>query len=644
MNDKRLKILYLEDDQLDIELAKSILDDGGLAYDMIEVEDESGFVQIIKECPPDIILADYHLPSFDGIAALEIARRLVPEIPFIFVSGVLGEELAIETLKKGATDYVLKINLKRLVPSIKRALKEVRERLRKNDIKEALIISKKRYADLYDNAPDIYLSVTKDARILLINRFGAESLGYKKHELEGGFLWRILSCPDIQGLKANLALAFQNKPLNIIENPSFICKDGTIIRAHYRYHLSNSNKGCSLYELRVIGRDITDHVRLRKEKKQIELNLREAEKMKAISDLAGGIAHRFNNALVGITGNIDLLKMDFPDNKAIDIYSRRMMNAAKQMVHLTNSLLAYSQGGKYNAMPLSPHKIVMDTFAIMEHKIPSAVKLVIDVPDSLPDIEADFTQMQMVFSALIENSLEAMSGKGKIQVKGVEKKILPPQSKRLGLKQGKCILLEVKDNGRGMNKDTQERIFEPFYTTYHQGRGLGMAAVYGIIRNHNGWIGVESKPGLGTEIKLLMPVKEKIFEKKQALPKVKEGREKTVILIEDEEMVMKVCKAMLLKLGYQVLCAENGSQAINIARTYEQDIDLALLDIGLPDIGGKEVFPIIKEARPDLKVIVCSGYSVEGPAQDLLDAGAEALIKKPFGFKELIAVINELKL
>ena len=643
MNDKKLKILYLEDDQLDIELAKSILDDGDLAYDLITVEDEAGFVQTIKEYPADIILADYHLPSFDGIAALEITGKLTPETPFIFVSGVLGEELAIETLKKGATDYVLKTNLRRLLPSIKRALKEVREQVKKKDIKEALIISKMLYADLYDNAPDIYFTITEDARILRVNRFGAARLGYKKHELKGEFLWKIISCSDIQGLKDNIALAFQNKPLKLIKHPFFICKDGSIIHAHYRHHLSYS-KDCSLYELRIISRDITSQIRLRKEKKQIELNLREAEKMKAISDLAGGIAHRFNNALVGITGNIDLLEMDFPDNEAINIYSRRMMDAAKQMVHLTNSLLAYSQGGKYNARPLSLRKIVMDSFAIMEHKIPSAIKVVIDIPDFLPDIEADFTQMQMVLSALIENSVEAMSGKGNIQVTGVEKKIMPPQSKSLGLKQGEYILLVVKDNGRGMSKDTQERIFEPFYTTYHQGRGLGMAAVYGIIRNHCGWIGIESKSGLWTEIKLLMPIKEKIIEKAQAFTKVKDNMVKTVLLIEDEEMVMNVCKAMLLKLGYQILCAENGSQAIDIARTYEQNIDLALLDIGLPDIGGKEVFPIIKQARPDLKVIVCSGYSLEGPAQDLLDAGAETLIKKPFGFKELITVIDELKL
>ena len=388
-----------------------------------------------------------------------------------------------------------------------------------------------------------------------------------------------------------------------------------------------------------IVRDISERKRAEVEKSRLEARLQQRQKMEAISALAGGIAHDFNNALAGITGNIELLRIDFPDNEKIKQYAGRINASTERMAGLTDQLLAYAQGGKYQPIPISLSDLVKDSLPLIRHSVDPVIRVDTDLQDDISTTKCDHTQMQMVLSAVVTNAMESIEGPGNIRIITRNEEIDEEFSKtHAGFRSGSYVCLTVEDDGRGMDDETRTRMFDPFFTTKLYGRGLGMAAVYGIVRNHDGWVLVDSEPGRGSVVRIYLPsIKE--IEKPGGEP-VKVS--KTVLLIEDEEMVLDVYREIFKYLGYRVLPARTGMEAVNIAGTFDGDIDLAMLDIGLPDLRGERVYSLIKEARPNMKVIVCSGYSIDGPVQKILDAGAQDFIRKPFTLATLTGKLKKV--
>jgi len=242
-------------------------------------------------------------------------------------------------------------------------------------------------------------------------------------------------------------------------------------------------------------REISERTGTEEEKRELEAQFREAEKMKAISTLAGGIAHQFNNSLMWITGNIELLEMDFPDDEEIHKYVAPMKDSVRRMAHLSNQLLAYAQGGKYQPKIILLSDFVEDTLSLLRQSIDPAIRIETDLQADAFYIEGDVTQMQMVLSAVVTNAAEAIEGENRIRIITRGEEVAKNHSE---LKPGRYVCLMIDDNGKGMDEETRSRIFEPFFSTKFQGRGLGMAAVYGIIKNHNGWISVDSELGKGT--------------------------------------------------------------------------------------------------------------------------------------------------
>jgi len=375
----------------------------------------------------------------------------------------------------------------------------------------------------------------------------------------------------------------------------------------------------------------------------MEEELLKAKKLESIGILAEGIAHEINNALVGITGNVELLKMDLPEGKGLNKYFEPMESSTHRMANLTDQLQAYARGGKYKPTIVSLSDFVENALPIIKRDIDPAIRLETYFPRDISNVQADLPHMHMVLSALLANASEAIEGEGRIWINTREEEIESEFTKHYpDLKPGRYVCLTVEDAGKGMDEETRSRIFEPFFTTKSQGRGLGMAAAYGIIRNHEGWISVDSELGKGTVIRIYLPAFEaQVGEPKELTAELIYGTG-TVMVIEDEDIVMNATRELLERLGYHVLEARTGKEAINIAETFDGEIDLALLDIRLPDMEGDEVYPFIKKARPDLKVIVCSGYTIEGPAQEILDAGAQTFIHKPFSMATLSGKLREV--
>ncbi|MBW2589872.1 MAG: response regulator [Deltaproteobacteria bacterium] len=379
--------------------------------------------------------------------------------------------------------------------------------------------------------------------------------------------------------------------------------------------------------------------------KQLQTQLQQAKKMDAISTLAGGIAHQFNNILSGITGNTELLQMEYEGDNKINKFSERLFGLTNRMTNLTSQLLAYARGGKYQERLLSLSELVEDTLPLIKHSINQSVKIVMNLEKDIPIIKADATQLQMVFSAVMNNASEAIEESGSIRV-AVQKKDVDDKyaMQHPGLKVGQYVRLTVEDDGKGLDIESKERVFEPFYSTKLQGRGLGMAASYGVIINHGGWIEIDSEPDKGAAVSIYLPVsadtEEVLLRKKKEIAEISKG-EGRILIIDDEEEVLETSRLALEYLGYKVLTVNNGMEAISIVETAGEDIDLVILDIGLPDIIGDKVCQRIQELRPNIKVVISTGYMVEDINDDL-KIKTQGIIQKPFSISEMAMKLKEV--
>jgi len=477
-------------------------------------------------------------------------------------------------------------------------------------------------------SPDGTIQKCNKAMINLVGKKFSEVIGRKCWELVHGTSEPIEGCPyqfmKVTLRRENNEFLISDRWFNVTVDPIFDVERNITSAVH-------------------ILSDITERKRAEEERDKLEFQLRQTQKMEAIATLAGGIAHEFNNALTSIVGNIQLLEMDFADNKAVKKYTEAMMPSSHRMANLTSQLLAYARGGRYQDKTISLSIFVEDTLSIVKPSIGPSIHVDTDLPRDTFKVNVDSVQMQMVLSAVVRNSIEALEGDGRIRIITSSEEIDAEFAKsQPELTPGRYACLTVEDFGEGMDEATLNKIFDPFFTTKFMGRGLGMSAVYGIVKNHDGCISVNSELGKGTVVRIYLPAIEIEVKKKLAEPPPVEmpSGEGTILVIEDEEAVRNVIRDILDKLGYHMLEAKTGKEAIEIAKSFDGDIDLALLDIKLPDIRGDKVYPQIMEARPDLKVIVCSGFSIEA-AQEILDDGAQGFIQKPFNVKGLSRILRE---
>ena len=384
-----------------------------------------------------------------------------------------------------------------------------------------------------------------------------------------------------------------------------------------------------------IIRDVT-------ESKNAEEAVRAASRMEATATLAGGIAHDFNNLMVGVLGNAELLQMRFSGSPE----AMRMLNAiarsAQQAGELAQQMLAFARGGKYQPTVICLNDIVSDVLRLEERSFPPRIRIEQGLDPNLWNVKADPVQMGQVIMNLSVNAVEAIEDKGTITIATRNFFVQDRSPQELpALNPGAYVCLSVSDTGKGMTQETVAHIFEPFYTTKFQGRGLGLAAAYGIVKNHGGHLVVSSEFGQGSTFTVYLPVSEKQprLPKKQA-PRSAVGEE-TILVIDDEPVVLEVTRDILERLGYRILCAHDGQEAVEIAQSYEGDIHVAVLDMGMPVMGGAQAYPLLMKARPNLKVLISSGYELDPAAQTLLDAGASAFIQKPFRAHVLATTVRK---
>ncbi len=414
----------------------------------------------------------------------------------------------------------------------------------------------------------------------------------------------------------------------------------------WRGRFINRKKDHSLYQsaatispVKNTAGHITNYVSVQRDvtrETQLEKQLRQAQKMEAIGTLAGGIAHDFNNLLLGIQGNISLSLLEIGAESPIRGSLNKIEQYVQSGVELTRQLLGFARGGKYEVRLTDINRLLKEQ-NLLFGRANKAVEFKDEFDPELWNVEADQDQIEQVVLNIYMNALQAMPEGGVLTVRTenvvIDKERLTPYR----VKAGDYIKISLIDTGIGMDEKTQRRIFDPFFTTREMGRGtgLGLASVYGIIKNHEGFIHVDSQKNRGTQIEIFLPASRKPAAAKQLpVEEIARGHE-TVLLVDDEEMIIDVGKRMLEKLGYETLTAMNGAEALEIYKSRGKDISLVILDMVMPKISGGETFDRLKKIDPAINVILCSGYSIDGQATEILKRGCRAFIQKPFNLKVL---------
>lgn len=512
-------------------------------------------------------------------------------------------------------------------------LKMQNEELRR--IQEELEEARDRYSHLYDFAPVGYLTVNEKGIVEGANLTFATLMGMERSAVVGKPFSRFIQREDQDVYYLNFQRLLESGDLQSFKL-RLVKNDGGDFFTNLECLIVRESDGAPR-QIRIVVSDIT-------EQKELEWRLRQAQKMEAIAKLAGGIAHQFNNALFVIAATTDLLEMQVPKEEITSEYFDSIKKSTARMTQLTRQLLAYARGGKYEVKDISLSVLVRNTLPLLQHTLDPTTRVETNLPGDISKTKGDLTQLVMVLSNLLSNAAEAIEREGHIKIACRNELITKEDAKAFpGLSPGPYVSLTVEDNGRGMDEETKKRAFEPFFTTKFLGRGLGLAAAYGIVKNHGGWISIESQMGRGTSVCIYLPAVHEIEEKKtQRVPKEPLKGTGTILLIEDEVAVVAALRKLLERLGYHVLEATTGKEAIRLVRAYDGAIDLAILDVFLPDMNGNKVYPMLKEFRPDLKVLVCSGYSIEGPAQEILNAGAHGFVQKPVSVEELSEKLKEL--
>jgi len=396
-------------------------------------------------------------------------------------------------------------------------------------------------------------------------------------------------------------------------------------------------------QLAVHSRDITEEKKSEDERRKLTIQLQQAQKMEAIGTLAGGIAHDFNNLLMAIQGNVSLMLFDTEPSHP---HHRTLTNIEKLIrsgADLTSKLLGYARKGKYESRPLLLNDLLRET-AETFGRMRKDIRIEWNLAPDLKGIVADKGQVEQVLLNLFVNASDAMPGGGKLFLKTdtVTHREIP--GKGYSVHPGLYVRLTVVDTGIGIDKEIIDRIFDPFFTTKKMGRGtgLGLASAYGIVKSHNGYIDVESEKGQGSTFLVYFPATDArptAAAEKSCKPEEGFG---TLLLVDDEAIVLDVTAAMLRRLGYTVLTALSGREAVEIYTEHADRISAVVLDMIMPEMGGGEVFDQLKRINPSVKVLLASGYSMQGQAREIMNRGCDGFLQKPFTLEDISVRIRPL--
>ncbi|MCG8566505.1 MAG: response regulator [Desulfobacterales bacterium] len=606
-------------------------------------------VSLFSQKQFDLMLLDISMPGMNGYETMEHILGINPDMLIIIMTGFATVESAVRALKQGAWDYLKKpFEYTDLIKTVKNALLQNRLLNERKEFTARLEASERQYANMVNNSPDLIFTLDQSGRFTFINDQFEKVLGFRRDQVLGKSFESLVHPKDrgkIRGLVASggfepLELNFRFKKAGEIKPPH----DGRNTLAYMALkasptHLPAKGKRRERRGIYVVARDMTQRVNL-------EAQLRQAQKMEAIGTLAGGIAHDFNNILMGIQGYVSLVKSGFERDT---LEFKRLANIDEYVAsgaEMARQLLGFAQKN-CSEVHLINLNYLLKMSAKMFGRTRKDVIIRPKLSKELWGTVVDEGQIKQVLMNLFVNAWQAMPQGGEIHIESANCHLDDKEAKRCGLERpGAYVQIGVRDTGIGIDEENITRIFDPFFTTKErgQGTGLGLATAYGIVKSHGGSIRAESELGKGTCFVFYLPAKNEVVRRGPVVLEKETiiNGKGTILLVDDEKGVIDVCSEMLETLGYDVKMALGGKAAVEIMEQEGQDIDLVVLDMIMPEMNGNQTYDALRKIKPDLRVLISSGYARDEDIQNMLDKGCNDFILKPFDVSMLSEKINSL--
>jgi PAS domain S-box-containing protein len=630
---EEVRVLMVEDDDSDAVLITRELGRLTPPPAVQHVRTQPAFAAALDGFAPHVILSDHNIPGFSGWEALELAQRTRPDVPFILVTGSLDEETAVRYLRGGAADYILKDRLVRLGPALLEALERARQR-------DALRSQERLLRQIIDANPSLIFVKDWNGRFVLVNQATAQVYGTTVDSLVGktdaDFNRNAEEVAHFLRDDRDVMSSGQSKliPEEPVTNPAGDTRWFQTIKVPLR----SPAEGTAT--ILGVATEIT-------ERKRLEEQLLQSQKMEAVGQLAGGVAHDFNNILTAIVGYTDLLATELGSNVQQLEDLEEIRKAARRAAALTRQLLAFSRKQVLEPRIIDVNSVVLNLDKMLRSLIAENVALKTNLADNLAAARADPNQIEQVIMNLAINARDAMPEGGTVTIETRNATLDDNYAaQHVAVVPGEYVMLAVSDTGCGMDAKTQSRIFEPFFTTKPPGRGtgLGLSTVYGIVKQSGGNIWLYSEPGKGTTFKIYLPAIAAVPEDigKVAPAEAAPRRGGTVLVVEDDEQLRRLTHRALASQGYTVLEADRGSTALDIARRHKGHIDLLLTDVIMPDTNGRKLAETMRAARPELRVLYMSGYPDGAIASHgMLEPGV-AYLAKPFTTEAVARRVREV--
>lgn len=626
-----LRLLLVEDSEDDAMLLTRELRRGN--YDPVyeRVDTAAAMSEALDREQWEIVIADYAMPQFSGISALQVLQQKQLDLPFIIVSGTIGEDVAVGAMKAGAHDYMNKDNLARLVPAVERELREAKVRQERIVAQEQI----REQAALLDVAQDAIIVQDLEDRICFWNKSAERLYGWTSQEVIGK-------------KAAELLFADPTATLHLTPHPSLltrkgewqgeldqVTKEGEEIIVESRWRLMRDGSGQPKSVL-VVNTDIT-------EKKKLEIQFLRTQRLESIGTLAGGIAHDLNNVLAPILMGLEIIKMKLPDPESQKVLAT-LEASTKRGADIVRQVLAFARGLEGRHAELQVKHLVREIAHMATETFPKYIDIRVEIPVTPWVILGDATQLQQVLLNLCVNARDAMPNGGKLLIRAENVRLDENYARmHLEAKPGIYVLLTVTDTGMGIPPAIIDKIFEPFFTTkpVGQGTGLGLSTILGIVRSHGGFINVYSDVGKGTSFKVYLPADTKIELEDIEIEHddMPSGGGELVMVIDDEASIRDIAKQTLETFGYKVITADDGSEAIALYVQQQVKVHVAIVDMKMPIMDGPATIRALRKLDPKVKIIAASGLTLGGQMAEASTVNAQAVLPKPFTAENLLKTI-----
>ncbi len=643
MENDELHVLIVEDNEADYELMLHALRRGGFSTNALRAAAKEAVVEALRSFDADVVLVDHTLPGSSGLEILHLVQQERPLLPVLVVTGSIGEETAADYIKAGAADYVIKDRLHRLAPAVLRAL-TLKDALQEvMDAEAAREASEARFRSLVEHSTDVITLLDADGRIVYSTQSLQPTLGYAAGEMTGRSVFDLLQ-PEQRGT-AEALLG------NVLRHPEQVVRADLRVRhkegawRDLEVVVANRLSDLSLRALVVNYRDVTERKRAEENLRAADERLRSAQKMEAVGRLAAGIAHDFNNLLTAIIGSTDLLLEALPPEHPAREEALESRKAALRAADLTHQLLAFSRQQVLAPRTLDLNKVVQDVERLLRRLISEDIEMRTVLARELAPVSADPSQLEQVLVNLAVNARDAMPQGGTLTIETANVTLDDTYiAAQPVVGAGEYVMVAVSDTGTGMDEATKSRVFEPFFTTKERGKGtgLGLATVYGIVKQSGGYIWVYSEVRVGSTFKIYLPrVAGPVEPTAPAPPSSSSLRgTETVLVVEDQDEVRGLIRKILESRGYHVLVAAAGAAALELAAAHSGDIALLVTDVVMPGMSGPEVLRTLSAARKLLRTLFLSGYTDESVVhRGMLDPSV-AFLQKPFTAEGLAAKVR----